>query len=218
MSTKKQIIIVSGLSGAGKTTFIKCVQTGGYPELAASLGMDKPAEWNVVLAKKMFNIQSLEEDKLILHLDIYKWFYVHRGLERIYKAIENTEIKSVVSLWVEPDVLVRRSSRKLRRRAAKAFHSFVAGLFRRTKKYTTRNVRHKKRLRLLTHNWRQYHAYRDPGTVGTVYKAWFDWVIRAPTAKHVLLDSTQNFSVITEEFCESEARQIVRGDFIRFQN
>jgi hypothetical protein len=204
MVSVNQLIIIGGPSGAGKTTLIKNLQQGGYPQLCEQLGITAPSSWPVLGATDTIELREPMMEKLIVHYDVYKQFVEDDGFNHLSELVANAGSITILTLCVPPKILVRRNVFKF----FSKLRSFLKpGQFKRERdariEYSASLRQQMKKI------WGKIKAYREGHSV-FLYDRWFAFFSQRDVTAHWVLDYSK-LHITKARPCIIENREIRRG-------
>jgi hypothetical protein len=194
-----RLILVTGPSCAGKTTFIEDLSAGRLPRIAEQLKLGDPSSWQCVLARDLPRLEGSQLAHVILHYDfLQRW-----SAGRAPVHTEDTALRALaaavgemtsVTLWAAPEVLHRRISE----RRSTFLRSLLSG--RPWNSERMRGIRHvaaqKSLRRVLVAIGREINRlgakrrlYRRP-ELFALYDDWLGFCSRSDPARQWLLDTT----------------------------
>jgi len=176
MSRTKRLLIIGGLSCAGKTRLIQRIRRGDCPHLCHQLGIGNPASWRFVNASDVPRLEATAIERLVVHYNFYAKDFDARGPRRFADLdglLRMSESATILTLFVQPEMLVRRSTSRI----VKILTSWL------------RNpTAYARKTRILRKLWAKRTEYKDPSRVFARYDDWFDFVNQIDVASHWLLD------------------------------
>jgi hypothetical protein len=188
----KQLIIISGLSCAGKTTLLGRIQKGEMQLLCEQLGIVDPLLWTYVDADNLPKLPQNFMGNLVVHYDIYTQYSKKNGFNYLPEIIRKSEKVVLLMLYTSPKILLKRN--KLR------FFEAFSSLFRTPKKYKLIIPR-------LHKLWKKHRVYRKYARVSALYDEWFDFCGACCAASHWMVDSTKE-NMVAQPFEKEKTNYI----------
>ncbi len=112
------LVVVSGTTSAGKTTFIENLKQGNYAHIAEEIGIDIRKNWIYTDASNIKNIKEHKIENVIFHYDILRTYgsdaYMY-GFDQGINVFEQAANRKVIAIWCEPKVLCQRQENKIRK-------------------------------------------------------------------------------------------------------
>ncbi len=167
------LVIISGPSGAGKTTLMEKLRRGEKPILCERLAISDPSVYKNIVVQKLPTIAELPAERYILHYDLYAQ-YRKDGFARVVELIDWSEKITVLTLCASGKLLRRRNLLRI----IQNFCTFQNYLQPR---------RQIKRLRKYT--GRQRRFFWDPVRLGQLYDDWFTLIADCGVEHHWLVDA-----------------------------
>ena len=111
------LIVVAGPTLSGKSTFIKQLQNGEWPDVQQRLGIENIVDWQVHSASTVGFSAGETVEKMILHYDITR--LLGKAPQPWRRAAPIAVLRAaskvtVVTIWTESEILLRRHSTWIR--------------------------------------------------------------------------------------------------------
>lgn len=192
MQKKNDIVVIAGMSCAGKSTLLKAIRRGDCPEINDRLGIGKLDQWQLIPSRRLAGPDSIKHPHVLIHFDLYRQCKEETNFAQLARCLESQEDIRVVTLCAPPEVLARRSMRKIGRALLKVCISSLNPLSYTRRKYTRHWVRHRRKLRELSRFWEKYLLLGNVRWVDSAYQSWFDFVESQAVGDHWLLRTYGN--------------------------
>ncbi len=208
------LLVVAGLAATGKTTLIKRLISGEYPELSAALDSPQFDKWDIVDAEHVFYHQRILLDGLIFH---YNPFSVYRSGSRLFTrdevlhVLDAAEKISFITVYTESERLLQQLEE--RRRSRETFRSRLKTGYAAAFRYLLRTAGRKMLSLPVFHpiqdlpimntifrrvfqnphrkDSRLLKLYRNSEQVLNIYREWFDYIETLDgNVKHNLIVTT----------------------------
>ena len=174
-----KLIIVSGVSGVGKTTLINKLSQGEYPDIQNKLGIERSSSLCIKSLRnlqEMNNLNDLNAEFLVVHLDIYYQFEVCKNdFLFISNLINKSSSTTVLTLYTSQKILQKRISKRILNNLftiKSRYKDFIRGIaiYKKIKKL----IFYKNGLKLLN-----------------LYAVWFELIQHKDISTHLVVDSSK---------------------------
>lgn len=171
------LVVISGASGAGKSTFLKGLSSAEQRRLLEPIGLEDLSEWVMVSASRYHDAPARME-RLCLHYDMNrsvryptKMFARDDALDLIRVADEVT----FLTLWADTAVILERKSPWMAPEASATsrHRGLVAGLMKGVRVLRHGRARPPRDVRLRDRQRWDISFLSHPGALASLYDAWF---------------------------------------------
>lgn len=170
----KHLIIIAGVSSAGKSSLITRLTQGSVPDLGVRLGMDSPSHFSYCNGKGLLEQTESLDDKVILHYDFLYLSSSQHDLRFLPDVVRNRANITVLTLCASAEELQYRMLFRFYR----ALRQFC---------FRPDTFKGKRLLRI----YRTKNIYNDMDRILSFYRAWSEGLLQEMSIdKHLLLDSS----------------------------
>lgn len=176
MTQANKLIVIGGLSCAGKSHLIKKIQKKQCPNLSKQLGITTSDLWTFAHANEIKNIAQQKIERLVVHYDAYKRMLEKNKLNDIHELILNSQDVTVLTLCVPPDILIKRVNIRL-------VKLYMSLFFKPMENKISQQI---------SWHWNKRKTYKNKFTVYSLYEKWFSNLEAYHIKNHLLLNYSQS--------------------------
>ena len=190
----QQLLVVSGPTSIGKSTFIKKLMKNELGEVSKSLEMEDPSAWvmsSPILIKK--NLKDAFHQKMIFHYDFLRPYQRSARVPKRDDALEIVDTADHVvflTLWCPSNMLRDRLKR------GELDPNTVNGVYKGRERY----------LQL-------YEEYKDPQKIYGHYQNWFEFT-SSKNGRHVMASLTDTLELFSLDEWESRMQAEIQAHHI----
>lgn len=175
MFQTNRLLVVGGVSAAGKSTLLEKIYQGEVPHLCRRLNIVIPSSYVYCSAKHLSEVTQPTVERLALHYDFLYQYSPKDSFTYLPDIIRRSSSVSVLTLCTSHEVLFRRLTQRLKG----ALISFLCG----PSTWTAKRI-----LSL----WRTREFYRSYSNLFEHYIKWAEFIAGQPVDKHLFFDNTNH--------------------------
>ena len=113
MIRTNNLVVIAGMSAAGKSVLIERIRQGHCPHLCEQLGIENPSAWYSTFANQLRDLGESFVEDMILHFDLYGQMFKENGYSNLARLIESSDCATILTLYCPTRALINRNNNRI---------------------------------------------------------------------------------------------------------